>query len=211
MTPLNFDDLESAFLWVSGAGPFENSAYVSRVSGKIYWDSDSFEREEELPDDIEDGTLYIAVPHKNDLELGRSLVFEFVERYLPTKLTESAHFSQGAAPTRGSRICLNTKIVSNNGMNLRTTQLIRRCTGGPQRMDLNSRRQLERSGADTPIDREPHSRFRRLRSSGYRQRYCHTYHIHGPRMPELSSGRWVGIERTSLLPMLESENEAQVL
>lgn len=86
MTPLKFDDLESAFYWVSGAGPFENLAYVSRATGQIYWISDESEGDEQIPDDIEDGTLYLAVPHKNDLELGRSLVFEFVDEYLPDSI-----------------------------------------------------------------------------------------------------------------------------
>lgn len=83
MTPLNFDDLESAFDWVSAALPFENAAYVSRVTGKIWWVSDAYEGDEEIPDDIDDGTLYLAVPHKNDLDLGRSLVFAFADQHLP--------------------------------------------------------------------------------------------------------------------------------
>jgi hypothetical protein len=32
---------------------------------------------------MEDATLYCAVPHKNDLDLGRNLVFRFVSEYLP--------------------------------------------------------------------------------------------------------------------------------
>jgi hypothetical protein len=56
MTPLKFDDLESAFYWVSGAGPFENSAYISRATGQIYWMSEESEGNEKIPDDIEDGT-----------------------------------------------------------------------------------------------------------------------------------------------------------
>ena len=39
--------------------------------------------EEGLPEDIEDGTLYVAVPHKNELDLGRELVFQFIETEAP--------------------------------------------------------------------------------------------------------------------------------
>ena len=40
----------------------------------------------ELPDDIEDGTIYVALPHKNDLDLGRSLVIAFAEELAPAHL-----------------------------------------------------------------------------------------------------------------------------
>jgi hypothetical protein len=101
MTPLKFDDLESAFYWVSGAMQYENSAYVSRATGKVYWVSDELEDEEELPEDIDDGTLYIAVPHKNDLQLGRSLVFEFVEEHLPDEINRvRSFFSKRGAYSR---------------------------------------------------------------------------------------------------------------
>lgn len=98
MTPVSFDDLESAFYWVSGVGPFENSAYVSRATGKVYWISEEVAGDEDLPDDIEDGALYIAVPHKNDLALGRSLVFEFAEERLPDDIhrVRSMFFKRGA-------------------------------------------------------------------------------------------------------------------
>lgn len=44
-----------------------------RASGKIYWSSESEALDEELPEDIEDGTCYVAVPDKRDLDLGREL------------------------------------------------------------------------------------------------------------------------------------------
>lgn len=101
MTPLKFDELESAFYWVSGTTPFENSAYVSRATGQVYCISEESEGDEEIPDDIEDETEYIAVPHKNDLDLGRSLVFEFVEEYLPESIQKvHAIFSKRGAYSR---------------------------------------------------------------------------------------------------------------
>ena len=41
------------------------------------------ELEDELPEDIEDGSIYIAVPHKNDLNLGKNLVLNFTDERLP--------------------------------------------------------------------------------------------------------------------------------
>jgi hypothetical protein len=81
---VNFEELLQAFDWVSAAGPFENAAYVSRESGKIYWmrEEGSLD-EEELPADLEDGALYVPVPHKTDLDVGRSLALRFVEECVP--------------------------------------------------------------------------------------------------------------------------------
>ena len=39
--------------------------------------------EEELPDDLETSDRYAILPHKNDLELGKRLVLDFVEREAP--------------------------------------------------------------------------------------------------------------------------------
>lgn len=82
-TPVKLSELLDAFDWVSASGIFENQAYVNRESGKVYWSSSTSELEEELPEDIEDGTLYVTVPHKNEFDLGRSLALRFVEEQLP--------------------------------------------------------------------------------------------------------------------------------
>ena len=82
--PVNFDDLRMAYEWSSAAEPgSDNEAYVSRETGKIYWATDSGDVEEELPEDIYDESLYVRVPRKHDLDLGRDLVFEFVRENLP--------------------------------------------------------------------------------------------------------------------------------
>jgi len=80
---VSFAELLATYEWVSAAGPFENEAFVSRVTGKIHWSSSFADVEEELPEDIEDGSVYLAVPHKNDLDLGRELALRFVGEHLP--------------------------------------------------------------------------------------------------------------------------------
>lgn len=88
MTPLNFDELESAYFWVSDGIPFENIACVSRKTGEIFWKTEESALPEEIPDDIDDYSLYIDVPNKNDLDLGSVLVFRFVDERFPDALDE---------------------------------------------------------------------------------------------------------------------------
>jgi hypothetical protein len=78
-----FDDLVFAFYWVSVSIPFDNSAFISKSTGQVYYTSSSHDVDDELPDDCEDASWYWTVPHKNDLDLGRSLAFQFVDEYLP--------------------------------------------------------------------------------------------------------------------------------
>jgi hypothetical protein len=51
----------------------------------------------ELTDDIDD-PKYIFIPHKNDLDLGKKLVIEFVSEFLPEELDRVSSFfrSRGA-------------------------------------------------------------------------------------------------------------------
>ena len=81
--PLNYADLLDAFEWVSAGADWENSAYVCRATGATYFTSSTMEFSEELPDDIDDGGLYIAVPRKTDLNLGKNLAIKFATEHLP--------------------------------------------------------------------------------------------------------------------------------
>lgn len=78
-------DLRDAYDFVSSAGWLVNTAYVSIDTGEIYWTSMSGELDldEEAPDDLEDASRYIQVPHKNDLDLGRDLLLAFIQQALP--------------------------------------------------------------------------------------------------------------------------------
>lgn len=80
---VRLDDLLTALEWVSSAGPFQNSAYISKDRGAIYLCSDDYELEDELPEDLDDPSKYIAVPHKNDLDLGRRLAIRYIDEELP--------------------------------------------------------------------------------------------------------------------------------
>jgi hypothetical protein len=89
MVTVKYDDLSTAFDFVSFAGPMEHRAYVSLDTGAIYWISETNPIEEdELPDDLETSDRYIAIPHKNELDLGNNLAFRFVEERLPDRYTD---------------------------------------------------------------------------------------------------------------------------
>lgn len=79
--PVSFADLLDAFGWVSAAGPLENEAYVSRRTGIVHWISDAID--EEPPEDLDDGSVYVAVPHQSDFDLGRPLALRFAAERLP--------------------------------------------------------------------------------------------------------------------------------
>lgn len=81
--PITYNDLESALLWSSSGAPYENQAVLCRQTGEVFLKSMHGDFGQELPEDIEDGTLYVAMPHKNDLDLGSNLVTSFVEAELP--------------------------------------------------------------------------------------------------------------------------------
>ena len=83
--PVSLDELLSAHEWVSAgeAAALDCEAYVSRATGKVHWCGEGVD--EEPPEDIEDGSLYIAVPHKTEFDLGRSLALHFVEEHLPAE------------------------------------------------------------------------------------------------------------------------------
>ncbi len=84
-TPIRLDDLEAA-LDGSSSADLDNQAFIDRSTGKVHFRSLPGDADEDLPEDIEDGARYIAAPHRNELDLGRDLVFEFVAR-------EAAHLS----------------------------------------------------------------------------------------------------------------------
>ncbi len=87
-TRLRLSELLDAFEWVSAVGPFENEAYVSRGTGKVWLVSDFDDSGDEAPEDASDESLYLTVPSKNELDLGRSLALDFVAEHLPERAAE---------------------------------------------------------------------------------------------------------------------------
>jgi hypothetical protein len=85
---INFSELQDAFEYVGGGSPMENSAYLSLETGRFYFHSEFGDNEEELPENIDDSSAYIEIPHKNDLGLGRDLAINFAADLFPEILDE---------------------------------------------------------------------------------------------------------------------------
>jgi hypothetical protein len=93
MVTVKYDDLSAAFDFVSFAAPFEHQAFVSLDTGAVYWISEmSPIDEEDLPDDLDTSDRYIAVPNKNELDLGNNLALRFVEENLPDRYADVERF-----------------------------------------------------------------------------------------------------------------------
>ena len=90
--PVAFIDILDAFEWVSATADFENAAYICRSTGITYFTSSSMDVEDDLPDDIDDGSLYIAVPHKTELNLGKRLAIKFAAEHLPDSYDKVCRF-----------------------------------------------------------------------------------------------------------------------
>ncbi len=104
--------LESALLWSSAGAPHEHEALLSRVTGELFFKSMYGDFGQELPGDIEDGTAYIAVPHKNHLDLGRALMIAFAEELAPTHLNEiEAFFRHKGAYARFKALLERTQLL----------------------------------------------------------------------------------------------------
>lgn len=83
MVKVKYDDLSIAFEFVNSAPQTENNAYVSLDTGAIYCISEYNPDDQEIPEDLETSDRYIAIPHKNDLDLGRNLVLRFAAQAIP--------------------------------------------------------------------------------------------------------------------------------
>jgi len=80
---VRWSDLEDSFHYASAEGIGMNRAWLSLDTGKFHWYSELGDNFEELPDDIGDESRYAQVPHKDELDLGRRLVFCFVQEQAP--------------------------------------------------------------------------------------------------------------------------------
>jgi hypothetical protein len=83
MAKFPFSEIENAFMYVGSAMYGMNSAVVRKDTGKILYRSEMAGIDEIEDEDNLDWEQCIDIPHKNDLDLGRNLVFEFLEEYLP--------------------------------------------------------------------------------------------------------------------------------
>jgi len=78
----NFEDIEMAYDFVSSSPYGEHSAVLRKDTSKILWQSEMGDLDEISEEDWESDDS-VEIPHKNDLDLGKRLVFDFVLANLP--------------------------------------------------------------------------------------------------------------------------------
>ncbi len=78
-----FSDIAEAFDFVSMAPYGQCTAVLRLDTGKILCQSDMGDLDEIAAAGDLEGVPYVEIPHKNDLDLGQELVFEFVDKHLP--------------------------------------------------------------------------------------------------------------------------------
>lgn len=82
---VEFKDISEAFEFVSLGSMYEHQAFLDKSTGKMYYHSEFGDGMDELPEDIDD-ERFIGIPHKNELDLGKKLVFEFAYLNLPVEI-----------------------------------------------------------------------------------------------------------------------------
>jgi hypothetical protein len=94
---MKFSDIEDALMFVSDGFYGDHSAMVCKSTGQICWASESGDTDD-IPEEAYESDDWVAVPHKNDLELGRDLVFKFISQHLPDDSDRVGNFfhSRGA-------------------------------------------------------------------------------------------------------------------
>lgn len=83
MVSVKWSEFTEAFDFASCGRPYETRAFLNLDTGSFHFISETIDIEEELPEDFETSARYLALPHKNDLDLGRELALSFTERHLP--------------------------------------------------------------------------------------------------------------------------------
>jgi hypothetical protein len=78
---ITFSDIQDAYLFVSSAPYGDHSAVLRMDTGQILYSSE-MGGIDEIEDADLDGEQCIEIPHKNDLDLGKALVFDFVETHM---------------------------------------------------------------------------------------------------------------------------------
>jgi hypothetical protein len=84
-TRVSLEELLEALEYVSsvGIGTVDAAAYISRDTGSVYFVGTDMEPEEGAPEDLETSDRYVAVPSKQELDLGKRVALRFAETHVP--------------------------------------------------------------------------------------------------------------------------------
>jgi hypothetical protein len=103
------DELLMAVDWVSVRG-FDTEAYICRTTGKIYQaGGDDTSLDEDLPKDLKKKKKFLPVPDKQEFDIGRRLLFRFIEEELPDEMETVAGFFSHAGAFGNTKDLLRRK------------------------------------------------------------------------------------------------------
>jgi hypothetical protein len=83
---VDFKDLLTAFEFASMGEALGCLAFVSVKTGKTFIKSDDLDTDETIPADLETSEEYLCLPNRRELDLGRDLVFSFIQEKLPDEM-----------------------------------------------------------------------------------------------------------------------------
>ncbi len=78
---VKYSDLELAYYFVSSDSPGDNCALLDKLTGKIYFES-KYSDVHEFTEQMWEAECSVEIPDKYDLDLGKQLVFDFVNTHL---------------------------------------------------------------------------------------------------------------------------------
>jgi hypothetical protein len=85
---VDMKEIQDACDWVSvgeSAG-VDAEAFVNRRDGRVVVMGAGID--EDVPHDLDDESIWIALPRRKELDLGRALVFRFVEEQMPQSIEQ---------------------------------------------------------------------------------------------------------------------------
>ena len=109
------DDFQMAYDFVNSAPYGENSAVLRKDTGRILYHSAMGDMDE-ISDEDWESDYAVEVPHKNDLDLGTRLVFDFVRTNLPDDYDNVRQIFSRLGATVDSRTFSNQRDSSRHGM-----------------------------------------------------------------------------------------------
>lgn len=109
---VDWTDLELTFEFVSSAPVGAQEAVLCRKTGKFLWNTELLDDADDWPEDADDEEKYLSIPHKQELDLGKLLVFEFTRQFLPDEYDEIRRiFSKRGAYARFKDLLQRKKML----------------------------------------------------------------------------------------------------
>jgi hypothetical protein len=91
-TVIPFDELRSAFDFVSAGAPYERNAYIAKATGEVFQAAPGYDAYKRIPPDVDDSERYWSVPHRQDLGLAGHLELKFVQEQIPAQFAVAEDF-----------------------------------------------------------------------------------------------------------------------